>query len=104
MLAGGKQGSYQGMSFRKPFFFLLVDSVFGSFWGAVVCEPAWELAFAEAGGAWVSVVGVVGAVSVGAAEAVGVAGVASAAGGAVAGGVDSVAAVPAVAPAAGSMV
>ena len=34
MLAGGKQRDYQGTTFRKPFFFLLVDSVLGSLLGA----------------------------------------------------------------------
>jgi len=104
LLAGGKQRFYQGISFRKPFFFLLVDSVFGSLWVAVVCEAAWELAVVEADGVWVSVEGVAGAVSVGAAEVVGVAGVASAADGAAGGGVDSVVAVAAVELAVGSMV
>ena len=105
MLAGGKQGFYQGMSFRKPFFFLLVDSAFGSFLGAAVCEPAWELPLAGACAVWDTCEALAEAESDGGfGVVVEFAVVASAAGEVVGAGDEAFAAVLAVAPAVGSMV
>lgn len=42
MLAGGKQGVYQGTSFRMPFFFLLDESLESST-GVCEGEAAWLL-------------------------------------------------------------
>src|ERR1700719_1989477 len=45
MLAGGKQGSYQGTSFRTPFFFLLEESLEAAvelLWAGAVLWPVVE--------------------------------------------------------------
>ena len=105
MLAGGKQQIYQGTTLRKPFFFLLVDSVFGSFLEAAVCAPAWELPLSGACAVWDTCGALAEAESDGGfGVAVEFAVVASAAGEAVAGSDEAFAAVLAVAPAVESVV
>ena len=104
MLAGGKQQVYQGTTLRKPFFFLLVDSVFGSFLGAAVCESAWELPLAGACAVWDACAVLVEAASGDGIGAVEFAVVASAAGEVVGAGNEAFAAALAVAPPVGSMV
>lgn len=57
MLAGGKQGAYQGTSFRMPFFFLLVESFESSVavcagvvaWVVVELDELWSVCPAAAG-------------------------------------------------------